>query len=287
VKDEECRKQYQELLDQKMKETECNTWEELGDILQEAAAEIVGHKTPENKKKVDDNQLKKMSEDQGNLHLAITKETDPEKMKEARKERKRIAKEIQTRLKILREEEIDKIVEDIEQLKDDAKMFRAVRNMKKRKFENPTVHDKEGKNVTSPDQVYKVIEEHFKKHFYKENEPEIERFIGQPKPLRRPVTSQEIYKVVKTMSNNKAYVKIPVELIKYSPASIYDKTSNIINNIFEKHTDVKTGNSDLVALQKPPPKKKGPVKNLRPINLLPIIRKITVQDQTKEIRTSD
>ena len=30
----------------------------------------------------------------------------------------------------------------------------------------------------------------------------------------------------------------------------------------------------LIPLQKPPPKPKGPVKNLRPINLLPIIRKI-------------
>ena len=76
------------------------------------------------------------------------------------------------------------------------------------------------------------------------------------------------------MSNNKAYVKIPVELVKYSPISIYEKTSEIMNNIFDKHTDVNTGKADLIALQKPPPKKKGPVKNLRPINLLPIIRKI-------------
>ena len=79
---------------------------------------------------------------------------------------------------------------------------------------------------------------------------------------------------MKTMSNNKAYVKIPIELIKYSPYSIHDKTADILNNIFAKHIDVKTGNADLVPLQKPPPKKKGPVKNLRPINLLPEIRKI-------------
>ena len=274
VNEEECRKQYQEVLDQKMENTECNTWEELSDILQEVAAEVVGYKTPENKTKIEDDQIRNMSKAQKNLHLAITKESNPEKLKEMRTERKKTVKEIQRRLKMIREEKIDKIVQDIEQLKDDAKMFRAVKNMKNRKFENPTVHDKEGKNVTSPDQVYRIIEEHFKTQFRKENEPPIQRFVGEPKPLRRPITGNEIYKVVKTMSNNKAYVKIPVELIKYSTPGIYNKTATILNNIFDQHTDIDTGSADLIALQKPPPKKKGPVKNLRPINLLPVIRKI-------------
>ena len=143
-------------------------------------------------------------------------------------------------------------------------MFRPVKSMKYRRYENPTVHDKEGKNVTSPDQVYSIIGEHFKNHFYKENEQTIERFDGEPRPLIRPITGQEIFKIVKTMSNNKAYVQTPIELIKYSTPETYEKTANILNNIFEQHTDVKTGNADLIALQKPPPKTKGPVKNLRP-----------------------
>ena len=76
------------------------------------------------------------------------------------------------------------------------------------------------------------------------------------------------------MSNNKAYVKIPIEMIKYAPDSVHNKTAEVLNNIFAKHVDVDTGSAALIPLQKPPPKKKGPVKNLRPINLLPVIRKI-------------
>ena len=257
-----------------MIESECNTWEELSEILQTAAAETIGYKTANDAQKIDDEELKQMSATQKNIHLEITKESNAEKLKELRTERRKKAKEIQKKVKKLREDEIDKIVQDIEELKDDAKMFRAVKNLKNRKYENPTVHDKEGKNVTSPDQVYSIIEEHFKKAFNKENEPPIERFVSEPKPLEKLITGEEIYKTVKTMSNNKAYVKIPIELIKYATPEVYEKTADILNHIFDEHTDVNTGSADLIALQKPPPKQKGPVKNLRPINLLPIIRKI-------------
>ena len=78
-------------------------------------------------------------------------------------------------MKKKREEEIDKIVADIEELKDDAKMFKAVKNMKNRKFENPTVHDKDGRNVTAPDQVYKIVEEYFRMQFHQQNKTIIER----------------------------------------------------------------------------------------------------------------
>ena len=94
------------------------------------------------------------------------------------------------------------------------------------------------------------------------------------KPLNKPISGTEVTKIVHTMSNNKAYVNIPVELIKYAPTNVHNKIAEILNNVFEKHIDVDTGSATLIALQKPHPKKKGPVKNLRPINLLPSIRKI-------------
>ena len=199
---------------------------------------------------------------------------NPDKLTKLRRDRKNIAKEIQRRVKEVREKEIDKIVQDIESTKDDVKMFKAVRNMKNRKFENPTVHDKEGKSVTSPEQVYKIIAEHFKTQFLQQNETKIERHQGEPKPLNKPIIGSEVKTSAISMSNNKAYVKIPVEMIKYAPDKVHDKTAEIINNIFAKHVDVNTGSAVLIPLQKPPPKKKGPVKNLRPVNLLPVIRKI-------------
>ena len=124
--------------------------------------EVVGYNKPTQKKKVRDSEIEKMSTMQRDIHLEMTQEKDHGKIVQLRKTRKEIAKDIQKKLKKKREEEIDKIVADIEELKDDAKMFKAVKNMKNRKFENPTVHDKDGRNVTAPDQVYKIVEEYFK-----------------------------------------------------------------------------------------------------------------------------
>ena len=73
------------------------------------------------------------------LHLKMIKETDAGRIRELRCERKKNGKEIQKKLKQVRERVIGKIVEEVEQLKDDAKMFRAVRNMKNKKFENPAI----------------------------------------------------------------------------------------------------------------------------------------------------
>ena len=53
-------------------------------------------------------------------------------------------------IKQIKEREINEIVEEIEKTKDDAKMFKATKKLERKPFENPIVHDKEGKNVTKP-----------------------------------------------------------------------------------------------------------------------------------------
>jgi hypothetical protein len=85
-----------------------------------------------------------------------------------------------------------------------------------------------------------------------------------------------VIKAVKKMANGKAAGKdnIAVELLKYAPDIVFEKITKFLNDMFEQHKDINTGVSELVPLQKPPPKKKGPVKNLRPINLLLVIRKV-------------
>ena len=51
------------------------------------------------------------------------------------------------------------------------------------------------------------------------------------------------------------------------------KIHKLMNEAFEKHNDIETGVGILVSQPKPG-KAKGPVKNLRPVILLPIIRKM-------------
>ena len=128
------------------------------------------------------------------------------------------------------------------------------------------MHDSENKNVTDPQQIYEIIWEYFKGQFYKKDAEIVERFVGEARRLRRPITKQEVIKVLQKMANNEAAGKdgISVELLKYAPDVVFEKIAEFLN-IF-----MNTGTSVLVPLQKPPPKAKN-VKNLRPINLLLVI----------------
>ena len=78
------------------------------------------------------------------------------------------------------------------------------------------------------------------------------------------------------MTNNKAPGKdsIYVELLNYAPEEIYKVIANILNGIYERNdTGIKLGTGTLLPRRKPK-KTEGPVKNLRPITLLEVIRKI-------------
>ena len=155
-------------------------------------------------------------------------------------------------------------------------MFKAMKKVDRKPFENPVVHDSENKNVTNPQQIYEIIREHFKGQFYKGEVENIVRFVGEARRLEIRITKQEVKKAIHKMANGKAAGKdnISVELLKYAPEIVYEKIAKFLNDIFELHKDINTGTSVLVPLQKPPPKAKGPVKNLRPINLLLVIRKV-------------
>ena len=78
------------------------------------------------------------------------------------------------------------------------------------------------------------------------------------------------------MANNKALCKdkINIELIKYAAKEIYKEIANILNGIYERNdTRIKLATGILLNLSKPK-KTQGLVKNLRPITLLEVIRKI-------------
>ena len=90
---------------------------------------------------------------------------------------------------------------------------------------------------------------------------------------------------IRKLHNNRSagYDNISAELIKYGPENLHNILPTIINEAFEKHADIETGIGILVPLQKPG-KVKGPVKNLRPIVLLPIIRKVLSNIVLERIR---
>ena len=103
----------------------------------------------------------------------------------------------------------------------------------------------------------------------------VSAFVGKPKKLNKPITNKEVTRSIEKLNNNRAAGadRISAELVKYALVEVHRFIREIINDVLENHSDIDLGRGILVALQKPG-KPKGPVKNLRPVILLLIIRKI-------------
>ena len=128
-------------------------------------------------------------------------------------------------------------VEEIGEAKNDTRMFKAIKTLNRKKHENPFVKNKDGAAVTNAQEVYNVIEEHFKNNFNKEGVQEVIRHTDDPRPLQKEITKEEVNKAVNKMSNNKAPSKdnVPIELIKYAPTEVHEAYKSAYNRIFSKH----------------------------------------------------
>ena len=80
---------------------------------------------------------------------------------------------------------------------------------------------------------------------------------------------------INKLNNNKTpgIDNISAEMVKYGPLTLFEAIKETLNEAFEKEIELELGEGILVSLQKPG-KTKGPVTNLRPVILLPILRKI-------------
>ena len=147
--------------------------------------------------------------------------------------------------------------------------------MKHKKFENPFVCDKDGKRITNPTAIYEHVREHFYNHFHKNDIPSIEPFVGEPEPLKKPICIDEVIKAIKKLNNNRAadIDGMTAEFLKHAPREVHEWIVDILNDVLQNHSELDLGTGILVALQKPG-KEKGPVKHLRPVILLLILRKI-------------
>ena len=121
------------------------------------------------------------------------------------------------------------------------------------------------------------MKNYFKNKFWKEENERIKAFEGEQRPLNVPISKDEAEKVVKKLKNKASGEdRITAKLIHYAPDIVKEKLCNtyIYNKMFENHCDeINIGKSNLLQLQKRN-KDKGPLKNLKPINLLNTSRKI-------------
>ena len=261
-------------------------WDSVASTVKSSAERVLGFaKRTRQKKRTHNPNIAALSTKQKNIRLQIATCTDPDRVARLRNERNQVLKQIKRDVRADREKLIDETVNDIERLPDHTKIFKAVREINRTAFVNPVVNDGNDKMITNPQLMYDQVNAHFNNHFFDPSLPTLPAFIGDPSPLGKPITVAEVAKAAKKLNNNRApgIDRISAELVKYGPVELHSCICDILNEALQKHQDLELGCGILIALQKPG-KDRGPVKNLRPVILLLIIRKLLSNIVLERIR---
>ena len=178
----------------------------------------------------------------------IEKCQNHEQIKQLRKSRKKkILKQMNHKIKDAKDKLAEDLVGEIENAKDDTRMFKAAKVLYNKHQRVQFVHEEQELCVSQPQEIQKIIEKHFKNHFKKPNTNPIAKFISLLKRLNKMIAAKEVTKTVQKMADKKAPGKdnINAELIKHA-------FSKIRNGIFENNNEeVKLGARVLLPLPKP------------------------------------
>ena len=119
------------------------------------------------------------------------------------------------------------------------------------------------------------VKAHFVSLFSDVQRSPVEAHPANPRCLSNPISSSEVETATKRLKNRRAVGLdgLCAELLKNGPPEIYGIIANVLNKAMELGEDLGLGLAKLVTLPKPG-KPTGPVKNIRPIALLPLLRKL-------------
>ena len=111
--------------------------------------------------------MERMSIEQKDLRLQIEKCQNLEQIKQLRKSRKNILKQ-SSQKKDAKEELAKDLVGEIENAKDETKMFKAVKVLYIKHQRVQFVNDEQEQCVSQPQEIQKIIEKHFRNHLKKD-----------------------------------------------------------------------------------------------------------------------
>ena len=173
----------------------------------------------------------------------------------------------------------DQLAETITSTDESRVMFEAARTLCNIKEPKPIViNNKEGNPVSTDEMKAAIVQEWYFKKF-NGNDPPLEPFSGQPRPLVCPITKEEVEKAAKKLKNGKTNGpdSTPNELLKYACDSFYSTYASILNRCFEENQFLDSvGQRYITPLQKPPKPEKplGTEGCLRPLTLCNGTRKL-------------
>jgi hypothetical protein len=150
MRDPDVRKQYSETVQAKIQNIENSDrdWRDIKAVIIESAESVIGRVRPNNHHNDYNVEVEKLSEQQRKLRKRISESSDVFKMITMKQDRNKILKEIKRKLKQATEDKIDEVVEEMNRTHDDAKMFSAVRMLKRVRPQNRFVHDEHGKKTS-------------------------------------------------------------------------------------------------------------------------------------------
>ena len=253
-------------------------WTNIVETCLEAGIEVLGVKDKRSNQS-ENKEIKELSERKQRLKNKMQGCNSQETRSKLRDEMKSTKKKINKKLKKIEEDDIDKKLELLEQIKDDnTKYFYVLRDLQKlnnNKKASIIVKDKEGNCPGSTQEKITVIEEYFKETLAPDDMKE--EFLNvPPQEMSQKFTANEIQKLAKKLNNDKACGpdQLHAEYIKHAPPIIHEKIAEIYNDTAATgDTPTSLIHGLLLPLPKPG-KQKGPPANLRPIILLSILRKI-------------
>ena len=252
-------------------------WTYIADVCKDTGKEILGHK--ERKHKINDPELKELSQESHKLHLDISASKDKNKRANLRAERKRTIKLIRKKISSHQSQVIEEKLQQLETLKDDSNnYYQVLRSINNNKRKQPLcVQDEDGNIIISEKDQAEIISHHFCQLFAPDDASTNTIKSYAPCAMITPFTGDEIYEAAKSMKNGKSSgiddIGLHAEHIKYAPPSIHENIAHIYLN-----TTAKDGNPPdelKIGILTPLPKagkKKGPPGNLRPIILLSVLR---------------
>ena len=169
---------------------------------------------------------------------------------------------------------MEKELEEIENNGHNLKAYEAVKMLKKKKPRKKLkVFDESGNMCNTVHQQVKILTGHFRNVFEnEEGKQEKPPCKNQP-----PFSLEEIKSAVKKLKNGKSpgIDEINAEMLKHAPDSILKIIAEILNTSVESEDYLKILKVGIITpLQKPPKKGMENKNNVRPITLLPIVRKI-------------
>lgn len=248
IKDENVQTKYKSEIEKELQQGKSTDWKAIKEIITNSAQKHLGHaKKVGPNRRTHDQDIQEMSEKQKQLRLNLSRCHDVTEYKAMKKERNKILHEIKQRLEQDKEQELYQKVSQLDQIEDASKMYKSVKILQQKSFANPYVHDENKKCITKPSEIYKVVREHFEKHFNDDDVSSMKPYDGQPRKLNKEISTEEVRAGINKLNNNKTpgIDNISAEMVKYGPLILFETIKEIFNEAFEKEIELELGESIL------------------------------------------